>query len=67
MHVMSAFLFKIKKIENEYNETKKNVPRKTHIACMDLCVSLSSVQFQTEVPFKKIKITDGDSYTKHTY
>jgi len=28
---------------------------------------ISSVQFQTEVPFKKIMISDGDSCTKHTY
>ena len=30
-------------------------------------LSLSSVQFQTEVPFKKIMITGGDSYVHKTY
>ena len=32
---------------------------------MDLCVIISSVQFQTEVPFKKIMITDGDAQNIH--
>ena len=30
-------------------------------------VFISWVQLQTEVPFKKIMITDSYSYTKHTY
>ena len=38
-----------------------------HIAWTAVYINLSSVQFQTEVPFKNTTITDGDSYTKHAY